>query len=690
MILFRMLHSPLKAVFRFSQIATIVVLIVYFPFYDANYSFKSYINDKVFFFLFGMGLLLVLQCIIIVLSKENRKPFSFSWLDFAPLLYVIYITISKFLVAETEHLDLKSYQVVGLSMLYCIVRFLPVRYYTFLIGSMLLSGIIQAIYGCLQLYGVYPSEHHLFKITGSFFNPGPYAGYLSMIFSMAFAIYLFFQQVNFGTSTFLSTELLKKYVTPVVIKFKTLRSRLCNRYQWLQRMRLFRKDRFIVKSIFWKRLGSVLQRTFSKSNISQLFRIDRVVKLLSLITLVSILLVLPASKSRASWLAVLISSCYLMISFYPVRNRIGIILDALWKRMVAAMLACVILAASGFAVYSLKKDSADGRLLIWKVSTKMIQDQPVVGHGFNTFQAQYMDYQAAYFKDNPDSEEVYYADNITYPFNEYIKALGEQGVVGCMLLVSIVIILILLSRAKFDLYIIIAKVGILSLAVFAFFSYPTEILPIKVNAIILLAIAAQRSAANGIFKINLAGLGIKMVKTMKVVFPVISIVLLTIIYPPIKKLHKAYCNWDEAYLLYNFEDYKSSIDSYKSASEELSSDGEFLIMYGKSLAMAAEYREAIEILRQAEKYQRNTILYTALGDCHSNISDYENAESAYLKAHFMVPNRFYPKYLLAKMYQESGHIEKAKATARELLSKPVKVESTAIREIREEMKLLLQ
>ncbi|MEX2410598.1 MAG: ligase, partial [Candidatus Paceibacterota bacterium] len=61
----------------------------------------------------------------------------------------------------------------------------------------------------------------------------------------------------------------------------------------------------------------------------------------------------------------------------------------------------------------------------------------------------------------------------------------------------------------------------------------------------------------------------------------------------------------------------------------------------------------------------------------------------YLKAHFMVPNRFYPKYLLAKMYQHSGQIEKAKSTARELLSKPVKIESTAIKEIREEMKLII-
>jgi tetratricopeptide (TPR) repeat protein len=105
--------------------------------------------------------------------------------------------------------------------------------------------------------------------------------------------------------------------------------------------------------------------------------------------------------------------------------------------------------------------------------------------------------------------------------------------------------------------------------------------------------------------------------------------------------------------------------------------------------MAAEYKTGIEILRQAEKYQTNTILYTTLGDCYKNLTEFKNAEAAYLLAHYMVPNRFYPKYLLAKMYQESGQIDKAKNIASQLLTKQVKVESTAIMEIRDEMKLII-
>ena len=38
------------------------------------------------------------------------------------------------------------------------------------------------------------------------------------------------------------------------------------------------------------------------------------------------------------------------------------------------------------SIYYYKKDSADGRLLIWRVSIDMIADAPLVGHGIGTFE----------------------------------------------------------------------------------------------------------------------------------------------------------------------------------------------------------------------------------------------------------------------------------------------------------------
>ena len=45
-------------------------------------------------------------------------------------------------------------------------------------------GGIEAIWGLRQIYGFAVSNHSLYALTGSFYNPGPYSGYLAMIFPL--------------------------------------------------------------------------------------------------------------------------------------------------------------------------------------------------------------------------------------------------------------------------------------------------------------------------------------------------------------------------------------------------------------------------------------------------------------------------------------------------------------------------
>ena len=73
------------------------------------------------------------------------------------------------------------------------------------------------------------------------------------------------------------------------------------------------------------------------------------------------------------------------------------------------------------SIYYYKKDSADGRLLIWRVSIDMIADAPLVGHGIGTFENKYMYYQAQYFESHPYSKYEKFTDNIVYPYNEFLR-----------------------------------------------------------------------------------------------------------------------------------------------------------------------------------------------------------------------------------------------------------------------------
>lgn len=56
--------------------------------------------------------------------------------------------------------------------------------------SLALLGAIEAIWGLRQLYGFSVSGHSLYALTGSFFNPGPYGGYLAMILPVCLHLYL--------------------------------------------------------------------------------------------------------------------------------------------------------------------------------------------------------------------------------------------------------------------------------------------------------------------------------------------------------------------------------------------------------------------------------------------------------------------------------------------------------------------
>ena len=54
-----------------------------------------------------------------------------------------------------------------------------------IVWSLIVLGAIEAVWGLLQVYGYEPSNHSLYALTGSFYNPGPYSGFLAMCLPLA-------------------------------------------------------------------------------------------------------------------------------------------------------------------------------------------------------------------------------------------------------------------------------------------------------------------------------------------------------------------------------------------------------------------------------------------------------------------------------------------------------------------------
>jgi hypothetical protein len=59
-----------------------------------------------------------------------------------------------------------------------------------IILCLLVCGISQSILGFLQLFDIYPSYLSRFKVTGSFFNPGPFSALIAMSLVLAVSLLL--------------------------------------------------------------------------------------------------------------------------------------------------------------------------------------------------------------------------------------------------------------------------------------------------------------------------------------------------------------------------------------------------------------------------------------------------------------------------------------------------------------------
>ena len=194
------------------------------------------------------------------------------------------------------------------------------------------------------------------------------------------------------------------------------------------------------------------------------------------------LILLLSSKNKyvryGGWLAGTIIVTTIILSY----SRAGIvsvtILSCLylyerleWKKVLKyLLLASLVLLL--FGCYWMKKDSADGRLLIWKCCINMVKDAPWTGHGIGSFEAHYMDYQADYFKQHEQSRYSMLADNVKQPFNEYLKILLNFGIVGILVLFLLIGAIVYCYKKNSNTEKKIGFYSLISIGTFSLFSYP--------------------------------------------------------------------------------------------------------------------------------------------------------------------------------------------------------------------------
>ena len=190
------------------------------------------------------------------------------------------------------------------------------------------------------------------------------------------------------------------------------------------------------------------------------------------------------------------------------------------------------------------------------------------------------------------------------------------------------------------------KGTLLAIVVFAQFSYPMDISSFILQVVVVTSLLAGRSAP--VISVN-------EVKKFYLAVPLcLAIAAGAVLMVPQRiDYYNATTMWKEAHRIYSAQSYDYSADLYSELYEPLRHKGVFLQMYGKTLNMAGRYEESNEMLREAESFMSSQIISLTMGDNYRALGRIEDAEKAYRKAAFMVPNMIYPRYQLAQMYVEA-------------------------------------
>ena len=106
----------------------------------------------------------------------------------------------------------------------------------------------------------------------------------------------------------------------------------------------------------------------------------------------------------------------------------------------------LVVSVAAVRMYQMKRDSADGRLLVWKVSASMIAEHPM-GCGYGLFPKHYNLRQAEYFHEEHGTEtERRNASFVYMAYNDFLEHGVEGGVIGMLFLAGFYAMTI--TRAK--------------------------------------------------------------------------------------------------------------------------------------------------------------------------------------------------------------------------------------------------
>lgn len=374
-------------------------------------------------------------------------------------------------------------------------------------------------------------------------------------------------------------------------------------------------------------------------------------------TIVVTLLAVFPTMSRAGWIGTAVG--VLLIYLKSMKHY--------FQSKLIMTLTIVVAVGIVAGVYVMKKDSADGRLFMWRNGVAAFVKSPVTGVGIGNFAESYSEAQYQYFLNaNVLVEENKNIDVVGVPtsmFNEVLSLALLLGVVG-------------IAFGGFILYRKFSTTPmfcmVLSILVASLFSY-TFYIPI-IGILFIYAMASVKEK--------------KQFSVSSVVF--FPLLLLPLLNMNVGEEMKTRQEWKSSSIFYSMKSYDAVCEDYPSLLPTLKKNHKFMFEYGHSLNKEGKYEESNRILIEGAKQSTDPMFWTIIGNNYLSLKQYGESEESYLRSYYLCPNRLYPIYLLTKLCDTIGDIAKREYYGTILINKTPKVKSSATQEMKDEIIKLLK
>lgn len=426
------------------------------------------------------------------------------------------------------------------------------------------------------------------------------------------------------------------------------------------------------RNYYWKMLGGfsnpaplggfialvltlVLYQLFQKETIQKYSRL-----LLYVLITLFLLFVLIKSASRAAMLSVLVAFFILLLAKGIIKLK-----KLRYVLFIIPVFLCLIIFHKGM-------DSVYGRLLIWKITFLSFLNNPITGIGYGFFGVNYLDFQSEYFMNGGTDREILLAGFTEQTFNESLKFLVENGLIGVLL---IILGLFWILKSNKDSWMCMKNSSLASLSlfsamfIFSQLSFPLQFLSFKL--LFLNQIGLQKYSPVVFVNFDIKN------RLQKLLFCLVSAIILFLV----NYKYEGFRFWKEASES-QFSNPESSRNLYNYAALRLGNDAGFLINYANSLE-ETNPKVALAYYENAKLFSGDSRLYKKTANLNEKLGNYKSAENDYLRIHYVSPHLFVPLEQLLDFYNRKHDAKNSAYYAKKILETTIKIPSQEVMRIKQ-------